>query len=76
MIINKMASKIKKFVFYRLFLSLKFVEIVFVSSIISSHVITESSIILAKYLPFLQLHVEGFQIKFFHIYDVLHSHQH
>ena len=32
------------------------------SSIISSHVITELSVILAKYFPFLQLHVEGFQI--------------
>ena len=32
------------------------------SSIISSHVITELSVILAKYFPFLQLHVEGFKI--------------
>ena len=52
------------------FFSLKFVGIVFVSStydlasasIISPDVITESSIIFAKYLPFLQLHVAGFQI--------------
>ena len=50
------------------FFSLKFVGIVFVSSSWdlashhSSHVIAESSIILAKYLPFLQLHVSGFQI--------------
>ena len=47
------------------FLSLKFVEIAFFTSsyelasasIISSHVITESSIIFAKYLPFLQQYV-------------------
>ena len=31
------------------------------ASIISSHVITESWIILTKYLPFLQLYVAGFQ---------------
>ena len=45
------------------FFSLKIVVTVFVSSsIISSYVITELSIILAKYFPFLQLHVAGFQI--------------
>ena len=35
---------------------------VFSTSIISSHVITELLIILAKYLLFFQLHVEGFQV--------------
>ena len=48
------------------FFVLKFVVLAFVSSsydsIISSHVITKSSIILAKYFPFSQLHVAGFQI--------------
>ena len=44
------------------FVGTVFVPIVFVSSIISSLVITESSIILAKYLPFSQLHVAGFQM--------------
>ena len=52
------------------FFSLKFVIAVFVSSsydlssasIILSHVTTELSIILAKYLPFLQLLVAGFQM--------------
>ena len=45
------------------FFSLKFVVNVFISSsIISLHVITESSITLVKYLPFSQLHVAGFQI--------------
>ena len=48
------------------FFSLKFIQTVFVSSsydsIISSHAIAESSIILAKYFSFLQLHVAGFQI--------------
>ena len=33
-----------------------------VSSINSSHVIIESSIIVAKYILFLQLHAGGFQI--------------
>ena len=65
MVINKRASKIEKFfVSHIAFLSLKFVVTVFGSSvsIISSHDITESSIILAKNLPFLELHVAGFQI--------------
>ena len=65
-----MEAKYRNFVFYRLLFSLKFVGAVFVSltfniasaSIISSHSIAESSIILAKYFPFLQLHVAGFQI--------------
>ena len=62
MVINKNVSKIKK-IFVSHLVSLKFIGKVFVSaSIISSHVITESSIILAKYLPFLQLHVLGFLI--------------
>ena len=34
-------------------------------SITSSHIITESSIILAKYFPFSQSHVAGFQTKHF-----------
>ena len=44
------------------FFSLKIVVTVFASFIISSQVITKLSTILAKYLPFLQLHVAGFQI--------------
>ena len=39
-----------------------FVGTVFVSSIISLHTITESSIIPSTYLPFLQLHAAGLQI--------------
>ena len=35
------------------------------ASIISSHIIAESSIVLAKYFPFSQLQVEGFQIYSF-----------
>ena len=59
----KKVSKIYKlFVIQVTFFSLKFVGMVFVVSIISSHVITESSIILAKYLPFLHLSVAEFQI--------------
>ena len=61
-----MREKYTNFVFYRLLFPLKFVENVFVywtsESIISAHVITESSLILAKYFPFSQLHVAGFQI--------------
>ena len=48
------------------FFSLKFVGIVFVSSsydsITSSYVIVESSIILAYYFTFSQLHADVFQI--------------
>ena len=51
------------FVFCRIFVfSFKFFGIVFVSSTNSSQVITESSIILGKYLPLLQLQVAKFQI--------------
>ena len=65
-----MQVKYRNFMFYRLFFSLKFVGAVFVfesyklasASIISSHVIAESSIVLPKYIPLLQLHVAGFQI--------------
>ena len=57
----------RNFMLYRLLFSLKFVGAAFVSqsyelasaSIISSHVIAE---VLPKYIPFLQLHVAGFQI--------------
>ena len=33
-----------------------------IAIVMSSHVSTESSIILAKYFPFWQLHIAGFQI--------------
>ena len=64
MVINKKASKIYKFFVSQIvFFSIKFCVTIFVSSsIISSHVIVESSIMLAKYFPFLQLHVAWFQI--------------
>ena len=42
------------------FFSLKFVSSSY-DSIISSHIIAESSIILAKYFPFSQLHVAVYQ---------------
>ena len=56
-VINKNASKISKICVLQVtFFSLKFVGIVFVSSlydfITSSQIIVESSIILAKYFPF------------------------
>ena len=71
MIMNKKASKISKFFILQIvFFSFKFVVTVFVSllhdvaaaSITLSQVITKSSIILAKYLLFSQLHVAGVQI--------------
>ena len=46
----------------KVFVEVVFAGVVVVSPIISSHVITESSIIFAIYLPFSQLHVAGFQI--------------
>ena len=57
MVINKKACKYRSVLFY----GLQFLN-VFVSSIISSHVTTEWSIVLTRYLPFLQLHIAGFQI--------------
>ena len=67
----------RNFVFCKLyFFSLKFISSSY-ESITSSHVITESSIILAKYFPFSQLHVAGFQIyRFSHIWCFLYSHWH
>ena len=63
MVINNKASKIYKLVVLQVvFSSLKFFETAFVVSMISSSLINESSIILAKYLPFSQLHVARFQI--------------
>ena len=73
LIINKKPSKMYKFcVSQVIFFPLKFVEADFVSSITLSCVITESSIILAKYFPFLQVHVTGFQIYFFQMYDTFY----
>ena len=55
-----MQVKNKKFcVLQFTLLSFKFVGTV--SSIVSPHIIAESSIILAKYFPFLQLNVAEFQ---------------
>ena len=61
MLIKKRQVQSRNFFF---FFSLTFVVTVFVStvSIIYSNIITESSIILAKYLPFSQLHVARFQM--------------
>ena len=58
------------------FFSLRSVGIVFVFShdpITLSQIIVESSIILAKYFPFSQLHVAGFQTQFFHVHDVFYT---
>ena len=73
-LINSQVNIRNFFVLQISFFLFNFVVTVFVSfSIISSHVITELSIILAKCLPFLQLHVAGFQYNVFHIRDVFYT---
>ena len=63
MVINKKVDKTEKLSILQVaFLSLKFIVIVFVGSIILSHVAAKSSIILFKYSPFSQKHVLEFQI--------------
>ena len=63
MVINEKASKLQKFfVLQATFSSLKSIGTVFVYSITSLLIITKSSITLAKYLPFSQLHVAGLHI--------------
>ena len=59
-----------------IFFSLTFVSSLFYlasASIISSHIIAESSIVLAKCFIFLQLHVAEFQIESFSDMCFLHS---
>ena len=53
-------GKIWKFVKVH-FAGTVFVEVLFVASIISSDITTESPIILRAYLPFSLLHTTGFQ---------------
>ena len=60
MVINKKDNKKYKFVKVN-FVRTVFLEVFLVVSLVSSHITTESSIILPTYLPFLQLQVEGFQ---------------
>ena len=66
MVIKEKMSKIQRlFVLQVASFSLKFfgtffVGTIFIISITSSNVITESSVMLAKYLLFLQLHIAGF----------------
>ena len=65
----KMLVNYINFIFHRLLFLLKFVRTVFVSpsydlpsaSVISPHLITESSLTLAKYFSFSQIYVVGFQ---------------
>ena len=69
MIINKNTSNKKfrhygNFAFCRLLFSLKLVSSLH-DFITSLHTIAKSSILLAKYFPVFQLHVEGLQIKSF-----------
>ena len=80
------ASKIDHFcVLQVIVFSLKFVGTVFVSSLFDlasasltlSRIIVETAIILAKYFPFSQLPIAGFQTKSFsHILCFLHSRRH
>ena len=70
MVIDKKKRKILKFVEV-LFATTDFVGTVFVISITSPNLMTESSMILAKYLPFSQLHVAGFKYNLFRTNDVL-----
>ena len=64
----------KIFCFTECFVSLTFVSPSY-DIITSSQIIAESSIILAKYFPFSQLHVAGFQIQsFWHILCFSHLH--
>ena len=66
MVIDKDVTKILKFCILQVtFFSLKFIRTVFVSFIISSDVINELSMIIAKHFQFLQLRVAGFQIQSF-----------
>ena len=56
---KKVSEKIENFVLQVIFLGIVFVSS---ASMILSHMITESCILLAKYFPFSQLHVPGFQV--------------
>ena len=82
MVIYKNTSKLWKFCVFQVpFFSLKFVVIVFVSSlhdsITLSHITAEPSRILAKHFQFSQLHVAGFQTQTFsYTRCFLHSHGH
>ena len=70
MAINTKVSKIQKFsILQDSFSSFKIIGIVFVvSAFVTStiHAITESPIIISKYLPFSQVYALGFQINLFH----------
>ena len=65
-VINKNAKKYRNFVFYRFlsFHSNLLEQFLFFRqmNLLPHHAIAESYIIFAKYFPFLQLHVEGFQV--------------
>ena len=71
-----MQVKYRNFTFDRL--SLKLFGIVFVfssnDSILSTIVIVESSIILAKYFPFWKLHDQHSKYNLFHIHEVFYTH--
>ena len=64
MVINKKAIQVHKFV-EALFVRTAFVGTNFAVSITLSEVITKTSIRLAKYLSFFQIHASGFQIESF-----------
>ena len=66
MVIKEKMSKIQRLFVLQIasfsseFFGTFFVGTIFIISITSSNVITESSVMLAKYLLFLQLHIAGF----------------
>ena len=62
MVSNKKTSKIKE-IFELPFVWTVFVKILYVVSIISSHIITELSVILPTCLAFSQLHIARFQVQ-------------
>ena len=69
-----MQVKYRILAFYRLLFSLVSSSYDFITL---SLIIAESSIILAKYFPFLQLHEDGSKIQFFsHKLRFLYSHRH
>ena len=64
MVINKIRKFVELLFVKRAFVEIHFIGTVFVVSIISSHIITESAIALSTCLTFLQLNVAGFEMKY------------
>ena len=68
MITNTTVCKVQQFFLCLTFSSLEFIGTVnvrFVTSIISLHIVTDSSTMILRYLPFWQIHLLGFQLQSF-----------